>query len=124
MATVPHPAPTRMAHAIAALYGVEDDTLLAWQRACAAAAAALRPPPDEDRLRQALRLAQDGHVTVADEGSATVESRGKHYEVQADGRCDCPDAQHRGATCKHALAVQLHQQRWYSSARRSSSSAW
>ena len=27
------------------------------------------------------------------------------YHVQADGRCDCPDAQHRSAPCKHVLAV-------------------
>jgi len=108
MATVPHPVPSRIAHAMVALCGVEDDTLLAWQRACAEAAEALRPQPDEDRLRKALTLAQDGHVTLEDDGFATVESHGKHYEVQADGRCACPDAQHRGATCKHALAVQIH----------------
>jgi len=108
MATVPHPVPSRTAHAIAALYGHDDDTLVAWQRACAEAAEALRPQPDEDRLRKALTLAQDGHVTLEDDGFATVESRGKHYEVQADGACACPDAQHRGATCKHALAVQIH----------------
>ena len=108
MATVPHPVPSRTAHAIAALYGHDDDTLVAWQRACAEAAEALRPQPDEDRLRKALTLAQDGHVTLEDDGFATVESRGKHYQVQADGACACPDAQHRGATCKHALAVQIH----------------
>lgn len=108
MATVPHPVPSRTAHAIAALYGHDDDTLVAWQRACAEAAEALHPQPDEDRLRKALTLAQDGHVTLEDDGFATVESRGKHYEVQADGSCACPDAQHRGATCKHALAVQIH----------------
>ena len=106
--TVPHPLPSRTTHAIAALYGVEDDTLVAWQRACAEAAEALRPQPDDDRLRKALTLAQDGHVTLEDDGSATVESRGKTYEVEADGACACPDAQHRGATCKHALAVQIH----------------
>jgi hypothetical protein len=47
-------------------------------------------------------------VTLGDDGSATVESRGQHYEVSADGACICPDAQHRGITCKHALAVQIH----------------
>jgi len=108
MTSLPHPVPSRTAHAIAALYGHDDDTLVAWQRACAEAAEALRPQPDEDRLRKALTLAQDGHVTLDDDGSATVESRGKHYDVQADGACACPDAQHRGATCKHALAVHIH----------------
>jgi len=32
MTTVPHPVPSRTAHAIAALYGHDDDTLVAWQR--------------------------------------------------------------------------------------------
>jgi SWIM zinc finger len=26
------------------------------------------------------------------------------------GVCDCPDAKKRGQPCKHALAVQIHQQ--------------
>jgi len=100
--------PSRTAHAIAALYGHDDDTLVAWQRACAQAAETLRGQHDEDRLRKALTLAQDGHVILEDDGYATVESRGKHYQVQADGSCECPDAQHRDATCKHTLAVQIH----------------
>jgi len=100
--------PSRTAHAIAALYGHDDDTLLAWQRACAQAAETLHPQPDDERLRKALTLAQDGHVTLEDDGFATVESRGKHYQVQADGTCDCPDATHRRGACKHALAVQIH----------------
>ncbi len=31
MSSLPHPVPSRTAHAIAALYGHDDDTLLAWQ---------------------------------------------------------------------------------------------
>jgi hypothetical protein len=93
---------------MAALYGTEDDALLAWQRACAQVAETLRGPHEEERLRKALQLAQDGHVTLEDDGFAMVESRGKRYEVQADGTCACPDAQHRGVTCKHTLAVQIH----------------
>jgi len=108
MSSLPHPVPSRTTHAIAALYGHDDDTLIAWQRACAQAAATLRGQHDEDRMRKALTLAQDGHVTLEDDGYASVESRGKHYQVQADGSCDCPDAQHRGVTCKHTLAVQIH----------------
>jgi len=108
MTSLPHPVPSRTAHAIAALYGHDDDTLLAWQRACAQAAETLHPQPDDERLRKALTLAQDGHVTLEDDGFATVESRGKHYQVQADGTCDCPDATHRRGACKHALAVQIH----------------
>jgi hypothetical protein len=29
MTSLPHPVPSRMAHTVAALYGVEDDTLVA-----------------------------------------------------------------------------------------------
>ena len=29
--------------------------------------------------------------------------------LQADGACHCPDFARRRVTCKHALAVQLHQ---------------
>jgi hypothetical protein len=108
MTSVPHPAPTRLTHLTAELYGKEDDTLLAWQRSCAQAADTLRGAHDEERLRKALQLAQDGHVTLEADGSATVESRGKHYEVPADGACACQDAQHRGTPCKHVLAVQMH----------------
>jgi hypothetical protein len=49
--------PSRTAHAIAALYGHEDDTLLAWQRFCAQAAEVLRPQHDPERLTKALALA-------------------------------------------------------------------
>jgi hypothetical protein len=100
--------PSRTAHAIAALYGHEDDTLVAWQRFCAQAAEALRPQPDPERLSKALALAQGGHVEVEDDGFAVVTSGTKLYHVQADGTCDCPDYQHRGAPCKHVLAVRIH----------------
>ena len=109
MATVPHNAPTRLTHLNAELYGRDDDTLLAWQRACAQAAETRRGQHDEDRLRKALTLAQDGHVEVADDGSAVVTSGQTPYHVQADGACHCPDFARRRVTCKQALAVQLHQ---------------
>ena len=108
MASVPHPVPSRMAQNVAALYGHEDDTLLAWQRFCAQAAETLRPQHDPERLSKALALAQGGHVEVEDDGFAVVTSGTKLYHVQADGRCDCPDSQHRGAPCKHVLAVLIH----------------
>ena len=108
MASVAHPVPSRMAQNVAALYGHEDDTLVAWQRFCAQAAEALRPQHDPERLTKALALAQSGHVEVEDDGFAVVTSGTKLYHVQADGRCDCPDAQHRGALCKHVLAVLIH----------------
>jgi len=109
MASLPHPVPSRMAQNMAALYGHEDETLVAWQRFCTQAAEALRAPHDPERLSKALALTQGGHVAL-DDGYALVTSGTKRYQVQADGVCDCPDAQHRGAPCKHVLAVLIHVQ--------------
>jgi hypothetical protein len=98
-----------MAQNVAALYGHEDDTLIAWQRFCAQTAETLRPQHDPERLSKALALAQGSHVEVEDDGFAVVTSGTKLYHVQADGTCDCPDYQHRGSTpCKHVLAVLIH----------------
>jgi hypothetical protein len=109
MSSLPHPVPSRMSHNIAVLFGHEDDTLVAWQRACTQAAEALRPQHESERLAKALALAQDGHVVLEDDGSATVQGSGPQpYTVQG-GLCDCPDATKRGVPCKHALAVQIHQ---------------
>ena len=108
MTSLPHPVPSRMAQNVAALYGHEDETLVAWQRCCAQAAEALRPQPDPERLRKALALAQGGHVEVEDDGFAVVTSGTKLYHVQADGSCDCPDYQNRRTPCKHVLAVLIH----------------
>ena len=110
MTSLPHPVPTRIAHHIAALFGHEDATLVAWQRFCAQAAEALRAQHDPERLTKALALAQGGHVVLEDDGYALVTSGTKRYQVQADGTCDCPDSQHRGAPCKHVLAVLIHTQ--------------
>jgi hypothetical protein len=110
MSSLPHPVPSRMSHNIAVLFGHEDDTLVAWQRACTQAAEALRPQHESERLAKALVLAQDGHVALEDDGTATVQGSGTQpYTVQG-GVCDCPDAKKRGQPCKHALAVQIHQQ--------------
>ena len=49
-------------------------------------------------------------VTLESDGAALVTSNGTRYRVEADGMCHCPDVQHRGAPCKHTLAVQIHQQ--------------
>ena len=112
MTSLPHPLPSRTAQNIAALYGHEDDTLLAWQRFCAQAAETLRPQHDPERLTKALALTQGGHVEVEDDGFAVVTSGTTLYHVQADGMCNCPDYQHRGSTpCKHVLAVLIHDQR-------------
>jgi hypothetical protein len=108
MTSLTHHIPSRTAQNIAALYGHEDETLVAWQRFCAQAAEALRAQYDPEQLTKALALAQGGHVVLEDDGYATVTSGTKRYQVQADGTCDCPDAQHRGAPCKHVLAVLIH----------------
>jgi len=97
-----------MAQNVAALYGHDDDTLIAWQRFCVQAAEALRAQHDPERLTKALRLAQDGAVTLEDDGSATVASGDERYPVTAAGTCDCPDTTYRGAPCKHLLTVRIH----------------
>jgi len=99
-----------MTHNVAALFGHADDTLVAWQQVCTQAAEALRPQSDPERLAKALALAQEGAVTLAKDGAAQVTSGGTLYHLDADGACHCPDAQHRGAPCKHRLAVHIHQQ--------------
>src|SRR5574341_854618 len=108
MASVTHPLPSRMAQNVAALYGHDDDTLIAWQRACVQAAEALRPQHDAERLSKALALAQGGHVDVEADGFAVVTSGSERYTVQADGSCNCQDYTHRRVPCKHVLAVFLH----------------
>jgi len=63
-----------MTHNVAALFGHTDDTLLAWQQACAHAADTLQPPADPERLAKALALAQNGAVLLEDDGDALVTS--------------------------------------------------
>jgi hypothetical protein len=99
-----------MAHTVAALFGHTDDTLAAWHQACVQAADVLRAQHDPARLAKALALAQDGAVALDAAGAAVVTSGQATYPVRADGTCLCPDTLHRGAPCKHALAVQIHQQ--------------
>src|SRR5216683_761466 len=110
MSTLSHAVPSRMTHNVAALFGHTDDTLVAWQQACVHAADALGPQHDRERLAKALALAQNGAVRIEDDGDALVTSGVTCYHVGADGTCSCPDAQHRGVPCKHAVAVQIHQQ--------------
>ena len=110
MSSLPHPIPSRMAQNVAALFGHADDTLVAWQRACVQAADALRPQHESERLAKALVLAQDGAVVLEDDGTATVQGSGAQPYTVSGALCDCPDATKRGAPCKHALAVAIHQQ--------------
>jgi hypothetical protein len=49
-------------------------------------------------------------VVLEDDGSATVQGSGPQPYTLRAGLCNCPDAQKRGLPCKHALAVQIHQQ--------------
>jgi hypothetical protein len=72
--TPSHQVPSRLSHLTAELYGREDDTLIAWQRACAQAAETRRGQHDEERLRKALQLAHDGAVELHD-GFALVAER-------------------------------------------------
>ena len=79
-----------------------DDTVIAWQQACAHAADALRPQHDRERLAKALALAHEGAVTLGDDGAALVTSHGTQYRIDADGLCHCPDMQNaesRASTC-------------------------
>jgi hypothetical protein len=108
MTTVPHPVPSRIAHLTAELYGQADDHLLTWQHTCAQVSDALRAHHAGERLGKALALAQGGAVELEADGFAVVTSGTKLYHVQTDGRCDCPDYQHRSAPCKHVLAVLIH----------------
>jgi len=108
MATVTHSVPSRMTHLTAELYGHDNDTLIAWQHFCAQAAEALHTQHGSDRLGKALALAQQRAVELEDDGFAVVTSATKLYHVQTDGTCDCPDYEHRGAPCKHVLAVLIH----------------
>jgi len=99
-----------MTRNVAALFGHTDDTLVAWQQACTHAADTLQPPPDPERLATALALAQHGAVAMEDTDAALVTGGVTRYHIDADGTCPCPDAQHHGVPCKHALAVQIYQQ--------------
>jgi len=112
MSSLPHPVPSRMTQNVAALFGHADDTLVAWQQACVQAAEVLRPQPDPERLAKALALAQDGHVVLEDDGTATVQGSGPAPYTVSGVLCDCLDAKKRGLPCKHALAVAIHQQAW------------
>ena len=67
-----------------------DDTLIAWQQACAQAADTLRPQHDRERLAKALALAHEGAVTLGDDGAALVTSHGTRYRIDEDGLCHCP----------------------------------
>jgi hypothetical protein len=69
-------------------------------------------PELADRLVRAQRivLREDTPIVLFAAGDASVRSEcrdGAAYQV-AGARCTCPDAEHRGRLCKHALAVGLY----------------
>src|SRR5262245_30367796 len=80
-----------------------DDTVIAWQQACADAAETLRPQHDRERLAKALALAHEGAVTLDEDGAALVVSHGTRYRIDEDGLCHCPDMHNRGVACKHLV---------------------
>ena len=80
-----------------------DDTIIAWQQTCVQAADVLRPQHDRERLAKALTLAQEGAVTLDEDGAALVVSHGTRYRIDEDGICHCPDRQNRAVACKHVL---------------------
>ncbi len=109
MPTVPHPTP--LAHLSTALDGTDDARRLAWRHACDQVAQHLRTPQNEPvRLGKALTLAQQGHVTLTDDNTATVLSSSSSTLDTVDGRgqCTCPHVLSRGQLCTHALAVSIH----------------
>ena len=72
--------------------------------------AAERYPGEQGRIDRGLALAFNGHVTLAQDGTATVRSSrdGEVDYIVRPGYCDCPDfpnaPDHR---CKHRWAVAL-----------------
>jgi hypothetical protein len=45
------------------------------------------------------------HLTAVEDGWRLTTRQGKHYDVSAQGVCDCPDATYRMRACKHARAL-------------------
>jgi hypothetical protein len=68
------------------------------------------PPAQQKRLDKALALVAAGAVWPCPEVPGDVlvfsERSGETYRV-GPSRCECPDAERRGAVCKHRLARRL-----------------
>ncbi len=64
-------------------------------------------PLTQDRLTKALDLVLSNAVLLYPDNTASVNSGSRRYTV-ANGSCSCADATHRGHTCKHQLAVDIH----------------
>ncbi len=82
------------------------------QQAALQATELLKEQPDvpltQDRLTKALDLVLSNAVILHSDNTASVKS-GSRTSTVANGSCTCADATHRGHTCKHQLAVHIHQ---------------
>ncbi len=81
------------------------------QQAALQATELLKEQPDvpltQDRLTKALDLVLSNAVILHSDNTASVKS-GSRTSTVANGSCSCADATHRGQTCKHQLAVDIH----------------
>jgi hypothetical protein len=59
-----------------------------------------------ERLHKAMDLVLAGAVTLHPDGTATVQSGSRAYQI--NGECTCEDARRRTTFCKHSLAVRIH----------------
>jgi hypothetical protein len=59
-----------------------------------------------ERLHKAMDLVLAGAVTLHPDGTATVKSGSRAYQI--NGECTCEDARRRTTFCKHYLAVRIH----------------
>ncbi len=64
-----------------------------WQQATLRAAEQMHWTHSKDRLTRALDLVLTNAVVVNTDGTATVKSGSRTYEI--NGRCTCEDAKHR-----------------------------
>jgi hypothetical protein len=71
----------------------------------------MEKPEYGDRLQKAMDLVLSHKVTLHDDGTATVQSGNRTYELTPE--CTCEDSQRRSLYCKHFLSVEL-QKRTYS----------
>lgn len=60
---------------------------------------------DRKRLNKALGLIQAGKVKLLSGSRASAQGSGGATYIVTGRFCTCPDAQHRGALCKHRLAL-------------------
>lgn len=73
--------------------------------AVAQAAEIMDRPEYNGRLQKAMDFVLSGAVTLHEDGTATVKSGSRTYEIAPE--CTCQDSQQRTMYCKHFLAVQL-----------------